>query len=140
MMLATYLDRFPDELRADIQHYYGLCLDDAGKAYSFEHLACLAAQLPLKSRTLSALDPDNFWDLSDILQATLVNQFNDWLWAQAAANAKAAHRTPPKKVPHIGTKAMREQKKKEGRTITGVALPLDEFKKQLDQMRIDRDG
>lgn len=140
MVLATLLDRFPDELRADIQEHYGLCLDDAGKTYSVEHLACLAAQLPLKSRTLSALDSDNYWDLANVLQATLINQFNDWLWSQAAANAKAARKKAPRKIPHIGTRAMRHTKEKEGRKITGIALPVKDFQKQLDKMRRDENG
>lgn len=136
MTLAALMGRYPDELRADLQQYYGICIDDVGTKFSVEHLACLAAQLPLQSRTLSAVDPDNCWDLSAILQACLINQFNDYIWGKATANAKAAKKRPPEQIPHIGTKAMREtNSKKHTNKITGNAMPLDEFKKQLERMR-----
>ena len=57
MILASFLRRYPDELRADFQQHYGLNLDDMGGSYSIGHAACLAAQLPKDSRTFVAEDP-----------------------------------------------------------------------------------
>lgn len=57
MVLASFLRRFPDELRADFQQCYGLNLDDMGGSFGIGHAACLAAQLPPDSRTFSAADP-----------------------------------------------------------------------------------
>lgn len=54
MALASFLRRFPDELRADFQQHYGLNLGELGGAYGIGHAACLAAQLPPGSRTLAA--------------------------------------------------------------------------------------
>lgn len=57
MILASFLRRFPDELRADFQQHYGLNLDEMGGSYGIGHAACLAAQLPKDSRTFVAADP-----------------------------------------------------------------------------------
>lgn len=54
LILAFFLRKYPDELRADFQQYYGLNLDEMGGAYSISHAACLAAQLSGASRTISS--------------------------------------------------------------------------------------
>lgn len=54
LILAFFLRKYPDQLRADFQQYYGLNLDEMGGAYGIGHAACLAAQLTGESRTIAA--------------------------------------------------------------------------------------
>lgn len=62
MALAQVERDYPDELRADMQRYYGLCLDDMGRTYTHKHAAALMCQLPQQSRVCVAINPDAEWD------------------------------------------------------------------------------
>lgn len=64
----------PNELRADLQRVYGVCLDDVGRGVSVRHAAALAACLPEGSLVLAKEDPrrgftDAEWLLLGILNA-----------------------------------------------------------------------
>ena len=63
MVLAVLEREHPDELRADFQQYYNLNYDGVGGEYTYLHAAALATQLPSDSRTFTAVDPDNAWNL-----------------------------------------------------------------------------
>jgi len=51
----------PVELRADLQRYYNLNIDDMGTAYTANHAAACAACLPMGSSTLAAYEPALAW-------------------------------------------------------------------------------
>ena len=50
-----------------MQQYYGLDMDGMGRDHSVMHYATCAAQLPLGSRTMSALNPDASWGWTERL-------------------------------------------------------------------------
>ena len=58
LILAFFLRKYPDQLRADFQQVYGLNLDEMGGGYGIAHAACLAAQLRWDSRTVEACSKD----------------------------------------------------------------------------------
>lgn len=61
MFLAAALVEHPTELRADLQRYYSLNLDDLGTHYTAFHAAACAACLPLGSSLMSAINPTASW-------------------------------------------------------------------------------
>lgn len=93
MMLASMRQRWPMELRADFQQYYGLNLDGMGDAYSVTHAACLAVMLPGESRTMRAIDPACAWGLDQMLTAATANAARAIAWAMSGG--KASDRPEP---------------------------------------------
>lgn len=59
--------RYPDELRADFQQFYGLNLDRMGADYTRLHAAALCVQLPRESRIVRAMDPSAAWGDSEYI-------------------------------------------------------------------------
>jgi hypothetical protein len=57
----------PAQLRADLQQFYSLNLDDMGGSYSYEHAAALVANLPRSSRMASIFNAACEWDDSEYL-------------------------------------------------------------------------
>lgn len=81
--LAACLAEREDELRADLQEFYGIDLDAAmGGGHSAPHVAALVAQLPPASRLAVAADPDNAWTTEAVMLAAIFNSFQAWQWAQ----------------------------------------------------------
>ena len=94
--LAAVWNAYPDELRADIQEHYGIDLDHAAAgAHSASHVAVLCEQLPRRSRTARAMDPDCEWGLRETLLATAVNHMAYWRWGMADRRSRGA---PPQLV------------------------------------------
>lgn len=77
------MSRYPDELRADFQQYYGLNIDGMGADYSVTHAAVLAVMLPLGARVPSKADPSLEWSLDRQLAAATANAVRDLHWAMA---------------------------------------------------------
>ena len=99
MVLARLEAERPDELRADFQQFYGLCIDGMGRAYTHAHAACLAAQLPRESRCFRADDPAAAWGDSEYLLAAIEHGVRMLLWsktkdAERGRNAPKALQTP----------------------------------------------
>lgn len=88
MVLARLEDERPDELRADFQQFYGLCLDGMGGSYTHAHAACLAAQLPRESRCFSAEDPSAQWGDAEYLLAAIEHGVRMLLWSKTKDAAK----------------------------------------------------
>lgn len=65
---------YPNELRADFQHYYHICIDDVGKSITATHAAALAACLPCGSLTLGKLDIRNSMSVTDALLVGIYNK------------------------------------------------------------------
>ncbi len=82
------LIKSPDKLRADIQHYYGLNLDELGYAVRVRRMADLAANLPEQARTWAALDAKAAWDTHTYLLANAVDALNFLAWTKTRAAQK----------------------------------------------------
>lgn len=85
----------PDELRADLQQFYGLNLDDMGAAYTASHAAALCAQLPSESRVARARGDG--WSESERLLA-LIRQSVDVVWWQNTKDGRKKGAKPPEVV------------------------------------------
>lgn len=61
MFLACSIRDHPTEVRADLQRYYGISLDDIGDRVSvFQAASCLAC-VPLGSNLAAAINPEATW-------------------------------------------------------------------------------
>ena len=69
--------RYPSELRADLQRYYGINLDDVGETVGALHVAALVACLPLGSSVLSAIDQRNSFTETDWLLLGILNSLRN---------------------------------------------------------------
>ena len=75
MALGLELARHPDELRADLQQYYGIDLDHAMEGgHSAGHIAALLCQLPVNARVRVANNPENAWTFEAVLMAVVANR------------------------------------------------------------------
>ena len=87
-MLATVLEQYPDELRADFQQFYSLNLEGMGRTYTTFHAASLLTQLPEGSRVARALNPDAAWTMDRQLLAVIANDLNWLVWSQTKDGQK----------------------------------------------------
>lgn len=73
-----------DELRADLQQYYGVDIDRAMDGeHSAQHVSALVTQLPPDARLRHVDDDDREWDLDRTLLAALLNCFNALLYGMS---------------------------------------------------------
>lgn len=119
-MLVAFRNRHGGALRADFQRFYGLNLDDLGKTYGVLHAAELAAHLPPESATMLAVAGG--WSKTDLLLATLIDDFRFYMWAKSGGKAK----NRPKPIPRPGV--VDESRK---RMKDALLLPVDEVKRRL---------
>lgn len=91
-MLARYRRRYADELRADFQQFYGLGIDGMGTAYSLNHAAVLAAQLPTESRCYKSEHPEAVWTVGDYLLADVAYGLQVLAWQNSKDGAKGINR------------------------------------------------
>lgn len=76
-------------MRADLQQYYGINLDDAlDGACSIVHLAALVENLPQTARIFAASREDESWTLEAILLADARNHLALILWALGGGKNK----------------------------------------------------
>ena len=97
-ILAHHLRKFPAELRADFQRYYGLNLDGMGTDYTVLHAADLAACLPRDSCCGVAENPINEWTIDRQLLALIEFYSHAWLWAHTK-DAKRKKNVPQLRIP-----------------------------------------
>lgn len=97
--LAAALERHPDEVRADLQQYYGLDLDGMGRDYTHEHAACLVSQLPRESRTARAEQPACEWGPSERLLALIEYGVRVLAWQNSRDGEKGRRRPKPLEAP-----------------------------------------
>lgn len=114
--------KFPAQVRADVQRFYGLNVDDVGYEFSFRHLADLVACLPRESATLRAYDSRNEWSIDTHLLASVLDVLRWIQWSKTAKGAK--NQGQPKPVPRPGYEDA-------GKVKDSVALPVDEVERLL---------
>ena len=88
-MLVGVFEDHEDELRADLQEYYGIDLERAmAGEHSASHIMVLTTQLPHTARLHKAYDKDAAWSLTDVLLASLLNQFRVFVWGLTPKNKR----------------------------------------------------
>lgn len=85
----------PDELRADFQEHFGLCLDDMGRGLSIVHAAALIGQLPEGSRVRAAYLPQSAWTTDRLLAAGILNALNFIAWTKTKDGQRNRNRPRP---------------------------------------------
>lgn len=117
---------YPDELRADLQQYYGIDLDSAPGRHSAYHVAALAVQVPYEARVRKAANPDNAWTLGDVLAAAMLNEFRSYEWALSDKRRRGPRPQP------IGPSFMRPKDR-----LAALAMPVDALLAELDKPRTE---
>lgn len=129
-MLANELRIHGDEVRADLQQYYGIDLDAAMcGAHSPRHVAALFMQLPQDSRTWRAEDEDAAWTPDRMLTATLVNQMASLMYGLSDPKKRGSKPEP------IGPEAFRKARM---RSLPALAMPIDKLMEELSKPRRSR--
>lgn len=100
MALATVEERYPDELRADFQQYYGLNIDGMGSDYSYPHAAVLMTQLPHGSRLGRRLNPDNEWEDAVYFLAAIEYDLRVLAWQNTKDAQRNRNKPKPNETPH----------------------------------------
>lgn len=131
MALASVVANHEDELRADLQQYYGIDLDAAiDGQHTAKHIAALAIQLPLDSRIGKKANKDNNWALNDVLLAVLINNFRMFVYGMS--DPKKRGRKPEL----IGPSWLTQQKK----TLPARVLPINKLMEELNKPRRCNNG
>lgn len=127
MVLASVIGSCEDKLRADLQQYYGIDLDEAiGGKHTARHIAVLVAQLPLDSRLSKSANKDNNWSLSDVLMAVLINNFRMFVYGMSDPKRRGQKPEP------IGPSWLTNQAK---RTLPARVLPINQLIDELNRPR-----
>lgn len=127
MMLAALVDNYQDELRADLQRYYGIDLDHAmAGEHSAGHVAALAANLPLDARVYAAQDADATWTRQEILLAETRNAMNRVIYMLADPRKRGK---PPEPV---GPSWMTRGRT---RTLDARVMGIEELMEELNKPR-----
>lgn len=116
----------PDELRADLQEFYGLCLDGMGRDFSTIHAAALVVQLPEGSRVRSAYRPDAVWTVDRSLMAGVLNALNFIAWTKTRDGQRNRNRPVP-----VGPAADAAR----GRKAPATAMTVGELRTALAEPR-----
>jgi len=95
--------------------------------YTLLHAADLAANLPLESRCMRALEPTLEWSMQDRLLAESVNMLRLLVWAQSKDGHKGRNR--PKMV------ELSKAKSSEKKPSLDRGFTADEYRKQLKRTR-----
>ena len=128
MSLSAMRRAKPDELRADMQQYYGLDMDGMGRDHSVMHYATCAAQLPLGSRTMSALNPDASWGWTERLLSLIEYDLRVVAWQRTKDAQEGANRPkPPIEPGGVRTEpAVTREYMQAVADALGIAVDLDE--------------
>ncbi|MDU2421303.1 MAG: DUF5361 domain-containing protein [Bifidobacterium scardovii] len=87
------LDKSPDTLAADFQHYYGLPLPNLLTGDTRPTLyATLAAKLPEQAMIWRELDPRLAWDTQTYLLATIADALDFLAWTKTKAASRPGAR------------------------------------------------
>ena len=121
-----------DELRADLQQYYGVDLDGAiaGK-HSTLHIAALVTQLPLDSRLCKKANKENAWDLHGVLLALLVNDLRSFIYGMSDKRKRGNAPEPIGPSWLIGSK---------GKSLPSRVLPINQLMNELNKPRSANNG
>ena len=112
-----------------MQEFYGIDIDRAmAGEHSATHVAVLCEQLPRRSRTARAMNPDCEWGLEETLLATAVNHIAYWRWGMADRRRRGA---PPQL---IGPSWVADSNKKKG-TLPSRVLPIEKLLEELERPR-----
>lgn len=85
------LAKAPDKLRADMQRFYGLDLDQLGVTIRVRRMADLAANLPDDAKVWGGLDPRATWDSLHHLLADIADNAAFLAWTKTKeGNRKGA--------------------------------------------------
>lgn len=132
-MLASVLASHEDELRADLQEFYGIDLDHAiAGGHSAVQVAACVSCLPQRSRLAVSANKDNAWSLTDSLLAYIANSLNALMYGMADKR-KRGNRPEP-----IGPSWM--TKKGNERTIPARVMTIEKLMETLGRPRRDADG
>lgn len=82
---------YPNELRADLQRYYGVNLDHVGTLVSVAHVAALSACLPLGSLVLRKIEPKTTYTETEWLLLGILNRLGDKPYDPFAPQATSKH-------------------------------------------------
>lgn len=122
-MLITH----PDILRADMQHFYGLDLDELGYSIRIRRAADLAANLPPQALIWGQIDPRAQWTTTDYLLANIADNTGFLAWSKTKA-AKGRYKGQiPRPGQHPAPAASTGI-----HTTTGSARSVEELKKLLN--------
>lgn len=105
MALAAVEESNPDELRADMQQYYGLNIDGMGRDYSHAHAAVLMAQLPQSSRLARLSDPENEWSDETHFLSLIEYDLRVLAWQRSKDGQRGTNKPKPNKTPGDRAKA-----------------------------------
>jgi len=126
-VLVTEFRIHEEQLRADLQQYYGIDLDYAmAGGHTAYHIACLMVQLPVDARIRTAENPDNQWTLTDILLASILNSLNGLIYGMSDSKKRG------QKPQLVGPSWMQSKRM---RSIPARAMPVDELISILNQPR-----
>lgn len=127
MVLVTAWRTYPNELRADLQRYYGIDIDHAMKGeHSAEHIAALVSCLPSDAALCIAVKPDAAWTREAVILAELRNMFASYIYGMSDKRKRG---NPPKP---IGPSWMI---KKAMRSLEARLLTIDELMAELQKPR-----
>lgn len=74
----------PDELRADLQRYYGIDLDHAMNGeHTAGHIASLVVCLPSDAALFRTINPDAAWTLQSVLLAAIFNNLTGLIYGMS---------------------------------------------------------
>lgn len=128
------LDGAPDRLRADLQRFYGLDLDELGHSIRVRRMADLAANLPPEAHVWQTFDPRAEWTNRDHLLAAIADNTGFLAWCQTK-EAQHAGAKWHGRIPRPGER---------GQRTDTVAVDVDELAEILSRPRGmtegDRDG
>ena len=125
--------KYPDQLEADFQQYYGLDIAKVDK----ERASRLACQLPRQSRVLIAMDQANLWSNSDIELIQIANGIETIKWQLSNQGSRRRRTSPPKPyIPEeLRTLAKRAQREKTTKSQDLEPHTIDEMKQILARPR-----
>ena len=131
-MLATVFSQHESELRADLQHHYGIDLDHAmAGGHTVHHIACLVEHLPQDSCVYIREDADMAWKLPDVLLASILNALNGLIWGMGDPKRRG------KRPDLIGPTKLTEKGRK---SLPARAMPITELMEQLNKPRKGQHG
>lgn len=121
------LEEHEDELRADLQQYYGIDLDAAMEgAHTAYHIAALLQGMPKDSRVNRAYNPDAAWTLEATLMAAILNNLRGFIWGMSDKRKRG-------KMPDmVGPSYMAEKNKV---TLPARVLPIEKLLEELEKPR-----
>lgn len=132
MTLVTLLAVGPDALRADMQRFYNLDLDEVGHAIRVMRAADLAANLPDEARVWGRIDPRAGWGTDRQLLANIADSVSFLAWTKTRDAARRGARWKGA-IPRPGAQQAGAQAG--GTRQEGVGLDADAMRGMLSRPR-----